>query len=67
MTDLVKRLRGPVKHPQQSVTLRLDAADEIERLHGLLTEIHDEALPWVEMPKKLQDDICAAMGWENDD
>ena len=36
LSDLKKRLRGPVKHPQQSVTLRLEAADEIERLEAAL-------------------------------
>jgi hypothetical protein len=34
MSDLVERLRGPIKHPQQSVTLRLEAANMIERLRG---------------------------------
>jgi hypothetical protein len=29
-TDLIARLRGPVKHPQQSVTFRLEAADALE-------------------------------------
>ena len=39
MSDLVKRLRGPVKHPQQSVTFRIEAADRIERLETALRKI----------------------------
>ena len=46
-SDLVKRLRGPIKHPQQSVTMRLEAADAIEALMAenmRLRRKHDEMI-----------------------
>jgi len=37
--DLVERLRGPVKHPQVNVTIKHEAADEIEKLRRGLERI----------------------------
>ena len=38
MNDLVTRLRGPIKHPQENVTQRQEAADMIESMVYLLNE-----------------------------
>lgn len=34
LTDLVQRLRGPIKHPQQFVNFSYEAADAIEALEA---------------------------------
>ena len=40
LTDLVQRLRGPIKHPQQLINASHEAADALEALE---TDFHKQA------------------------
>lgn len=42
VSELIGRLRGPIKHPQQSVSLRLEAADALETLEHETEELKEE-------------------------
>ena len=41
--DLVRRLNSPIKHPQECVNQRQEAAAEIERLHRLVDDLIEAA------------------------
>ena len=51
--DIVAQLRAPIKHPQQSVTRRLDAADEIERLRAELAAEREFKRANIELAEQL--------------
>jgi len=66
MDDIVKRLRGPIKHPQECVIQRQEAADlieeqaaEIEQLTGIIQRA--APVSWVMLR-----DIDGALAWEAD-
>lgn len=52
VSELVGMLRGPIKHPQQSVSLRLEAADALETLEREVNDLETE----LEYVKKQRED-----------
>jgi len=46
-SDLVQRLRGPIKHPQQVINMRPEAADAIEALEKRVKSLEEEEQEWL--------------------
>lgn len=44
MIDIVERLRDPVHWFNQAMPMRIEAADEIERLRAIIAEYEDKIL-----------------------
>lgn len=56
-TDLIARLRGPIKHPQQSVNMRFEAADALEAQARRIAELERELASTREECKAQIDDM----------
>jgi len=54
--DLLKRLRGPIKHPQQLINASHDAADAIEAQAKQIEKLDDTRIEYIGMINKLVDE-----------